>query len=410
MPGQLPVFAVVAQGRPRYTMPDKDEPDQADPGRPAILPGRRPATAERHSPRGCRPASGGRWAPRTSPGQDNPWFARAFVNRIWYALMGEAFYEPIDDLGPERTPRAPEVLEPLADAVAEGADTTSAGCSARSSTRPAYQRRVRSTASAAGKTPFASSCPSRLRSDQIFEALVEALGTARGPGPRRQRSGPRRPRPGTPWPRRRPGHARRPRRPRPRPRGWPARPWPPRVRAGSSAWAARACSSTPLRRRSSVPNDDVLGTIPQALFLMNSPMVNNRTQARPGTVLGEILDDRPRRPGRPRRPLPARALPPADPEGGRDLRRSTWRRRQPRARHSKTSTGPDQSTEFITANGERVLLESAAGIPVGRCPTNMASRNSLADSRSGQARSIGESIEGDEHAGRRDRCIARRWR
>jgi hypothetical protein len=39
----------------------------------------------------------------------------------------------------------------------------------------------------------------------------------------------------------------------------------------------------------SVPSDDVLGTIPQALFLMNSPMVNNRTQARPGTVLGEIL-------------------------------------------------------------------------------------------------------------------------
>src|SRR5439155_3797260 len=46
----------------------------------------------------------------------------------------------------------------------------------------------------------------------------------------------------------------------------------------------------------SVANEDVLGTIPQALFLMNSPMVNNRTQARPGTVLGEALtaapDDR----------------------------------------------------------------------------------------------------------------------
>ena len=39
----------------------------------------------------------------------------------------------------------------------------------------------------------------------------------------------------------------------------------------------------------SLPNDDVLGTIPQALFLMNGPMIHNRTQARPGTVLGEIL-------------------------------------------------------------------------------------------------------------------------
>ena len=39
----------------------------------------------------------------------------------------------------------------------------------------------------------------------------------------------------------------------------------------------------------SVPNDDVLGTIPQALFLMNSPLINSRFQARPGTVLGEIM-------------------------------------------------------------------------------------------------------------------------
>ncbi len=43
----------------------------------------------------------------------------------------------------------------------------------------------------------------------------------------------------------------------------------------------------------SVPNEDVLGTIPQALFLMNSPLINNRTQARPGTVLGEILSTAP---------------------------------------------------------------------------------------------------------------------
>src|SRR5207244_4138146 len=39
----------------------------------------------------------------------------------------------------------------------------------------AYQRRARSTANPAGKTPFASGCPSRLRADQVFEALVQAL-------------------------------------------------------------------------------------------------------------------------------------------------------------------------------------------------------------------------------------------
>src|SRR5262249_87347 len=43
----------------------------------------------------------------------------------------------------------------------------------------------------------------------------------------------------------------------------------------------------------STANEDVVGTIPQALFLMNSPMINNRTQARPGTVLGQILSTAP---------------------------------------------------------------------------------------------------------------------
>jgi hypothetical protein len=43
----------------------------------------------------------------------------------------------------------------------------------------------------------------------------------------------------------------------------------------------------------SVPNEDVMGTIPQALFMMNGPLVHSRTLARPGTVLGEILSTAP---------------------------------------------------------------------------------------------------------------------
>ena len=31
---------------------------------------------------------------------ENPWFATAFVNRMWAELVGEGFYEPIDDIGP----------------------------------------------------------------------------------------------------------------------------------------------------------------------------------------------------------------------------------------------------------------------------------------------------------------------
>ncbi len=39
----------------------------------------------------------------------------------------------------------------------------------------------------------------------------------------------------------------------------------------------------------SLPNEDVMGTIPQALFLMNGPLVSSGIQARPGAMLGKIL-------------------------------------------------------------------------------------------------------------------------
>src|SRR5262249_44225447 len=43
----------------------------------------------------------------------------------------------------------------------------------------------------------------------------------------------------------------------------------------------------------STPNDDILGTIPQALFLMNSPQLNRAMVANNNTVLGRILASTP---------------------------------------------------------------------------------------------------------------------
>jgi hypothetical protein len=60
---------------------------------------------------------------RIAPGQDprevfaqwltapqNPWFARAFVNRIWYRLMGRGIVEEPDDLRDDNPPQNPELL------------------------------------------------------------------------------------------------------------------------------------------------------------------------------------------------------------------------------------------------------------------------------------------------------------
>ncbi len=56
-------------------------------------------------------------------GRDNPWFARALVNRMWGHFTGRGFVDPVDDLRPGNPPAAPELLDALAaDFVASGYD------------------------------------------------------------------------------------------------------------------------------------------------------------------------------------------------------------------------------------------------------------------------------------------------
>jgi Protein of unknown function (DUF1549)/Protein of unknown function (DUF1553) len=60
-----------------------------------------------------------RWV--TSP--DNPWFARAFVNRMWGHFLGRGFVDPVDDMRPSNPAVAPDLLGALAtDFVASGYD------------------------------------------------------------------------------------------------------------------------------------------------------------------------------------------------------------------------------------------------------------------------------------------------
>jgi hypothetical protein len=291
-PGQLPVFAVVAQGPRRYMMPDKDNPNKQIPVAPRFFLSSSKLKPEPVFPEALAVPERRSMAASYVTGQDNPWFAKAYINRIWYALMGEAFFEPIDDLGPERTPKAAEVLDPLAEQWQKG------GYDVRWLFRTivntqAYQRRVRSTANAAGKTPFASSCPSRLRADQVFDALVQALAVPLDANGNL-----------IPPPNRNPGQG----------KNGKAQAGFGQAQAQTKGAAKKAAEAVGLASQvgkkagalqrpggprllfdrlfgidPSVANEDVMGTIPQALFLMNGPIVTNRTQARPGTVLGEIL-------------------------------------------------------------------------------------------------------------------------
>lgn len=46
--------------------------------------------------------------------RQNPWFAKAFVNRVWGHFLGRGFYDPVDDMREVNTPVLPELLDAIA--------------------------------------------------------------------------------------------------------------------------------------------------------------------------------------------------------------------------------------------------------------------------------------------------------
>ncbi len=114
--GQGRVVELLAQGKPRYTMPDKQDPQKQIFVAPKFFLDPKGDVL----PNGLTAAERLAMAASYVTGQDNPWFAKAFVNRVWYVLMGEGFYSPVDDMGPNREAKAPEVLDALASAFQKG--------------------------------------------------------------------------------------------------------------------------------------------------------------------------------------------------------------------------------------------------------------------------------------------------
>ena len=99
--GQLAVFQVADTERGEVRIPDTDE---------AVLPqflGGQLSADEKGTHRRKRLAV---WL--TSA--ENPYFARATVNRVWALLFGRGLVDPVDDLGDHNPPSHPELLDELA--------------------------------------------------------------------------------------------------------------------------------------------------------------------------------------------------------------------------------------------------------------------------------------------------------
>jgi hypothetical protein len=180
----------------------------------------------------------------------NPWFARAFVNRMWAELVGHGFYEPVDDLGPDRTPTAPQTMELLSQEFASHHYDVKWLLRTIMATE-AYQRASRSS-SETGPTTFAANCPQPLRADQVFSALAAALAIDESQF---------------------------------NPPGGPQGPAAQRFARGPRAEFERTFGYDP-----SAPRDEIAASIPQALLMMNSPILNRAISGKnPNTVLGKLL-------------------------------------------------------------------------------------------------------------------------
>lgn len=176
----------------------------------------------------------------------NPWFARAFVNRAWGELFGRGIVDPVDDLRPGNRPLLPELLDKLAaDFAAHGFDVRR--LYAMLCDTEAYQ--LSSGKAARGDGQLWSRHPlAPLGPDELLDSIVAATGT---------------------------------------------QPVLSRI-AGDDLDKLRA----DLRRQMNVlfdvdeqPEDaPYQGTIPQALMLLNGRLVNGGAAAIPGGALAEILE------------------------------------------------------------------------------------------------------------------------
>ncbi len=170
---------------------------------------------------------------------DNPWFAKATVNRVWAELVGEGFHEPVDDMGPDRDAIAPAAFEYLS------AKFTASGYNmkwliATIVSTQHYQLESLDRRSY-DQLPFQANAVQPLRADQLLDAVMNSLEFPELPDRADQL-----------------------------------------IRRQFNL----AFGYDPNNLR-----EEVSGTIPQALLMMNSQSLARQITARPGTMLGNLLSE-----------------------------------------------------------------------------------------------------------------------
>jgi hypothetical protein len=114
--------------------------------------------------------------------KNNPFFARAAVNRVWGQYFGRGIVDPVDDFHDGNNPSHPELLDDLAKAFADSSFDLKYLIRGICRTR-AYQRTSASTLPAQEDPRlFAHMAVKGLSGEQLFDSLVLATGFREGTG------------------------------------------------------------------------------------------------------------------------------------------------------------------------------------------------------------------------------------
>jgi hypothetical protein len=233
---------LVSLPRGEHQMPDKDDPKKTTPVHPRFL------TGESIKP-GQDDLTRRKALADFITSKDNYWFAAALPNRVWGELIGQGFYQPVDNMGPLQEATYPDVLMWLA-ASFRATDYDIKALFRLILNTQAYQRQIRIGDTANEHLHFAAAYPTRLRADSLWESLVGVLGPMQGPGGPAAQG----------------------------PAGRLFR------RAGLEGQFREAFDFDP-----STKPDEVEGSVAQALLLMNNPVINARIRAEGNNLLGRIL-------------------------------------------------------------------------------------------------------------------------
>lgn len=112
---------------------------------------------------------------------DNPFFARALVNRIWAHLFGRGIVHPVDDMLPENEPSHPELLDALARHIAKPGGFDVKYLMKAICLSEAYQRTSKPTANNKSDVALFSHMRMKVLSpEQLFDSLAQVTGNVGG--------------------------------------------------------------------------------------------------------------------------------------------------------------------------------------------------------------------------------------